>query len=119
MTSTPPDAVVADGLVKQFGEVHALQGVSFAVPTGTVLGLLGPNGAGKTTAVHVLTTLLAPDRGRAEVLGFDVVEQPEQVRASIGWDVKIAPDVAATPAPSAEELRLIREELDREGAYTR
>ena len=62
MSSTPPPsrAIVADGLVMHFGDVHALQGVSFDVPTGSVLGLLGPNGAGKTTAVRILTTILKP-----------------------------------------------------------
>ena len=62
-------AILADGIVKHFGDVEALCGVSFAVPPGTVLGLLGPNGAGKTTAVRILTTLLPADEGRAEVLG--------------------------------------------------
>ena len=77
-------AIIADGLVKSFGDVHALQGVSFEVPTGTVLGLLGPNGAGKTTAVRILTTILQPDRGRATVAGYDVVASPQMVRRSIG-----------------------------------
>ena len=78
-------AVVADGLVKSFGpKVRALDGVSLEVRSGTVLGLLGPNGAGKTTAVNVLTTLLHPDAGRAEVMGFDVVRNPQAVRRSIG-----------------------------------
>jgi ABC-2 type transport system ATP-binding protein len=83
-SSDQPPAVVADGLVKYFGDVHALDGVSFAVPTGTVLGLLGPNGAGKTTSVNILTTLLVPDAGVARVLGCDVTREPERVRASIG-----------------------------------
>jgi ABC-2 type transport system ATP-binding protein len=77
-------AVVAEGLVKHFGDVRALDGVDLAVPAGSVLGLLGPNGAGKTTAVRILTTILRPDRGRAEVLGVDVAAHPQQVRASIG-----------------------------------
>ncbi|MFO7589770.1 MAG: ATP-binding cassette domain-containing protein [Acidimicrobiia bacterium] len=77
-------AIVADNLVKHFGDVEALGGVSFAAPRGTVLGLLGPNGAGKTTAVRILTTLLRPTSGRAEVLGLDVTRQPVQTRMSIG-----------------------------------
>jgi ABC-2 type transport system ATP-binding protein len=77
-------AIAADGLVKHFGDVHALQGVSLEVRTGTVLGMLGPNGAGKTTAVRILTTLLQPDSGRAAVAGFDVVADPNSVRRHIG-----------------------------------
>jgi ABC-2 type transport system ATP-binding protein len=78
-------AIEAEGLVKTFGaDVRALDGVSLAVETGTVLGLLGPNGAGKTTTVRVLTTTLVPDGGRATVNGFDVVTQADKVRASIG-----------------------------------
>ncbi|HEX2064564.1 MAG TPA: ATP-binding cassette domain-containing protein [Acidimicrobiales bacterium] len=76
--------ILAEGLVKRFGTVTALDGVDLEVPAGTVLGLLGPNGAGKTTAVKILTTLLQPDAGRAEVSGFDVVEQPGRVRSAIG-----------------------------------
>ena len=83
-TSSPTPAIVADGLVMHFGDVHALQGVSFDVPSGSVLGLLGPNGAGKTTAVRILTTILRPTRGRAEVAGIDVVAHPNDVRRRIG-----------------------------------
>jgi ABC-2 type transport system ATP-binding protein len=83
-SSTSSAAIAADGLVKHFGDVHALQGVSLEVPTGTVLGLLGPNGAGKTTAVRILTTLLKPDGGTATVAGFDVVGDANSVRRNIG-----------------------------------
>jgi len=78
------DAILAEGLVKRFGETTALNGVDLAVPQGTVLGLLGPNGAGKTTAVRVLATLLRPDAGRALVGGYDVVRDAHQVRQLIG-----------------------------------
>jgi daunorubicin resistance ABC transporter ATP-binding subunit len=77
-------AIRVEGLVKRFGEIPALDGVDFEVPAGTVFGLLGPNGAGKTTAVRVLTTVLAPDAGRAEVLGLDVVNDAVAVRYVIG-----------------------------------
>ncbi len=77
-------AVVAEGLVKTYGDVKALDGLDLTVPQGTVLGLLGPNGAGKTTAVRILTTLLRPDSGRAEVAGIDVLKHPEKVRGIIG-----------------------------------
>ncbi|MDQ1476802.1 MAG: hypothetical protein QOE62_2031 [Actinomycetota bacterium] len=78
------DAIIVEDLQKRFGSVVALDGVSFSVPTGTVLGLLGPNGAGKTTSVRVLTTILRPDSGRAEVLGLDVTRHAQAVRERIG-----------------------------------
>jgi len=78
------NAIVAEGLVKRFGDTTALAGVDLAVRTGSVLGLLGPNGAGKTTAVRVLATLTRPDRGHATVGGYDVVRQAHQVRRLIG-----------------------------------
>ncbi|WP_176818862.1 ATP-binding cassette domain-containing protein [Quadrisphaera sp. DSM 44207] len=77
-------AVLVEDVVVSFGRTRALDGVSFAVAPGTVLGLLGPNGAGKTTSVRVLTTLLRPDSGRAQVLGTDVVADPRRVRQRIG-----------------------------------
>ncbi|MFF0747606.1 ATP-binding cassette domain-containing protein [Streptomyces sp. NPDC004267] len=85
-----PGAIHAEGLVKTFGDVRALDGVDLDVPEGTVLGLLGPNGAGKTTAVRVLTTLLKPDSGRAVVAGIDVLRHPTEVRRSIGLSGQFA-----------------------------
>jgi ABC-2 type transport system ATP-binding protein len=102
-TATP--AILVEGIVKRFGDLEALKGVSFDVPVGRVLGLLGPNGAGKTTAVRVLTTLLPPDGGRALVLGCDVTEEPMRVRASIG----LAGQYAAVDEnlTARENLRLV------------
>ncbi|MGW4566254.1 ATP-binding cassette domain-containing protein [Streptomyces sp. NPDC004561] len=85
-----PGAIYAEGLVKTFGEVRALDGVDLDVPEGTVLGLLGPNGAGKTTAVRCLTTLLRPDSGTAVVAGVDVLKHPDAVRRSIGLSGQFA-----------------------------
>ncbi|MFF4762982.1 ATP-binding cassette domain-containing protein [Streptomyces sp. NPDC001292] len=85
-----PGAIHAEGLVKTFGDVKALDGVDLDVPEGTVLGLLGPNGAGKTTTVRCLTTLLRPDSGKAVVAGLDVLKHPNEVRRSIGLSGQFA-----------------------------
>ena len=74
----------AQGLVKKYKDVVALDGLDLEVEEGTVMGLLGPNGAGKTTAVRVLTTLLEPDAGQAEVAGIDVLRHPKELRRRIG-----------------------------------
>ncbi|GII04182.1 ATP-binding cassette domain-containing protein [Planobispora takensis] len=79
-----PPAITAEGLVKRYGDVVALDGMDLSVPEGTVFGLLGPNGAGKTTTARILTTLLKPDAGRATVAGFDVVAEAPRLRAHIG-----------------------------------
>ena len=77
-------AVFAEGVVKRFGDVVALDGMDLTVERGQVVGLLGPNGAGKTTMVRILSTLLTPTEGVARVAGFDVVRQPDEVRRAIG-----------------------------------
>jgi ABC-2 type transport system ATP-binding protein len=79
-----PDAIVAEGLVKRYKKLVALDGLDLSVPAGTVTALLGPNGAGKTTTVRVLTTLLVPDSGHATVAGVDVLRQPRLLRSLIG-----------------------------------
>jgi ABC-2 type transport system ATP-binding protein len=78
------NAIEADGLVKRYRDVQALDGLSFSVPEGGVFGLLGPNGAGKSTTVKILTTLSRADAGDARVGGLDVVKQADQVRHLIG-----------------------------------
>src|SRR5579859_5156164 len=77
-------AILAEGLSKAYGKIHALDGLDLVAEEGTVLGVLGPNGAGKTTTVRILTTLTKPDRGRAEVAGLDVVKHAATVREHIG-----------------------------------
>lgn len=77
-------SIVADSIVRHFGEVKALDGVSLSVEAGTIYGLLGPNGAGKTTLIRVLTTLLKPDSGTGLVAGIDVVADPHGARESLG-----------------------------------
>ncbi|MGO8949224.1 MAG: ATP-binding cassette domain-containing protein [Ktedonobacterales bacterium] len=79
-----PPAIVAEQLRKYYGKIHALDGLDLEVSAGSILAVLGPNGAGKTTAVRILTTLLEPDSGRAEVAGLDVVKQARAVRTCIG-----------------------------------
>ncbi|MGY4103359.1 ATP-binding cassette domain-containing protein [Nocardia sp. R16R-3T] len=77
------NAIVVEDVRKSFGDVHAVRGLSFSAPAGSVLGVLGPNGAGKTTTVSILATLTKPDAGRALVAGHDVVREAAAVRASI------------------------------------
>jgi ABC-2 type transport system ATP-binding protein len=77
-------AIDVRGLRKSYGDTVVLDGVDLSVRAGTVTALLGPNGAGKTTVVNILSTLLRPDGGTAEVNGADVVRRPEAVRAAIG-----------------------------------
>jgi sodium transport system ATP-binding protein len=84
------DTVSVEGLTKTFydearGEVHAVDGVSFACRAGEIFGLLGANGAGKTTTLRMLSTILRPSAGRARVMGHDVLTEPEEVRASLGF----------------------------------
>ncbi|MFC5181966.1 ATP-binding cassette domain-containing protein [Actinomadura harenae] len=100
------NVIVAEGLVKRFGKVHAVSGVDLAVPAGTVLGMLGPNGAGKTTTVRMLTTLLRPDGGRALVGGHDVVAEPDAVRTIMGLSGQYA---------AVDEYLTGRENLDMFG----
>ena len=78
------DVIEASNLVKRFGELEAVKGVSFSVKEGEIFGFLGPNGAGKTTTINILCTLLKPTDGQAKVNGYDVIKKRSQVRQSIG-----------------------------------
>src|SRR5687768_285780 len=84
-----PAIDVAD-LRKSYGDVRAVDGVSFSVGRGEVFGLLGPNGAGKTTTIEMLEGLLRPDAGTATVLGIDVTRHPEQLKERIGVQLQTA-----------------------------
>ncbi len=77
--------IEVEGLVKRYGERAALNGVTFRVATGEIVGFLGPNGAGKTTTLRVLSTFLTQDAGEARVAGFDVVRKPMEVRRRLGY----------------------------------
>src|SRR5258708_26574256 len=99
-------AVRVEGVVKRFGATVALDGAGLEVPAGMVFGLLGPNGAGKTTLVRILATLLAPDAGRAEVFGRDVVREPAAVRELLGLTGQVA---------AVDELLTGRENLEMFG----
>jgi ABC-2 type transport system ATP-binding protein len=76
--------IEVENLSKKYGDLEAVRDITFSVEEGEVFGFLGPNGAGKTTTINILCTLLRPTSGRARVNGFDVVRQPDRVRASIG-----------------------------------
>jgi ABC-2 type transport system ATP-binding protein len=76
--------IEVEGLVRQFKDIRAVDGIDLHIEPGQIYGFLGPNGAGKSTTVHMLTTLLPPTAGRATVAGFDVVREGAKVRASIG-----------------------------------
>ncbi len=78
------NAIVVSNLQKSYKNVKVLRGIDFAVKRGTILALLGPNGAGKTTTIRILSTLLAPDGGKALINGFDVMKESDKVRSSIG-----------------------------------
>src|SRR4030081_3279860 len=98
-------AVHAEGLVKNFGRVRALDGLDLDVAEGSLLALLGPNGAGKTTAVRIFTTLLEPDAGHATVAGFDVVRDADRIRSQIRLDgLNVPPDEYFAGAENLEMI---------------
>ncbi len=78
-------AIFAEKLTRRFGDVVAVDGLDLAVKPGEVFGLVGPDGAGKTTTIRLLAAIMTPTSGRATVAGFDTVEQPEAIKARIGY----------------------------------
>jgi ABC-type glutathione transport system ATPase component len=85
-TKTPNGTAVAvHGLVKHFGAVKAVDGITFDIATSEIFGILGPNGSGKTTTIRMLCGLLKPSAGTATVAGADVATSPERVKHSIGY----------------------------------
>jgi len=93
--------IIAEGLVRHFGDVQAVKGINLEVKAGEIFGFLGPNGAGKSTVVRMLTTLLRPTSGTAHVAGFDVVKDADKVRRSIGVALQ---DAAIDPLMTGAEL---------------
>ncbi|MDA2954696.1 MAG: ATP-binding cassette domain-containing protein [Actinomycetota bacterium] len=98
VTSSP---IIAENLVRHFGDVQAVKGINLEIKAGEVFGFLGPNGAGKSTAVRMLTTLLRPTSGTARVAGYDVVKDADMVRRSIGVALQ---DAAIDPLMTGAEL---------------
>jgi len=91
-------AILVRELHKRFGDIHAVQGISFAVREGEIYSLLGPNGAGKSTTISMISCLLEPDDGEVLVMGHSVAREPQQVKGAIGMvpqDVAIYPDLSA------------------------
>jgi ABC-2 type transport system ATP-binding protein len=105
---TGPPAIVARDLVRRFGTFTAVDGIDLEVGRGEIYGFLGPNGAGKSTVVRMLCTLLQPTGGSAEVAGFDVERDTEQVRLRIGVALQ---DVALDPHQSGRELLRLQARL--------
>ncbi|HEX9682863.1 MAG TPA: ATP-binding cassette domain-containing protein [Acidimicrobiales bacterium] len=101
MANEPSSPILAEGLVRRFGDLVAVDGVDLDVSAGEVFGFLGPNGAGKTTMVRMLCTLLSPTSGRAVVAGFDVALAPGEVRRRIGVALQ---DAAIDPLMTGWEL---------------
>lgn len=105
MTAT---GIVAQGVRRSFGSVHAVRDVSFEAPAGAVTGLVGPNGSGKTTLLLMLASLLAPDAGSIRVAGVDPIAEPAAARAKLGW----MPDsLGAWPSLTARETVVVTGKL--------
>jgi ABC-2 type transport system ATP-binding protein len=101
-------SITAEGMRRDFGKLHAVDGVDLEIAGGRIFGFLGPNGAGKSTLVKILTTILNPTAGRATVAGYDVVRQGGKVRKAIGVALQ---DVGLDPLMTARELLMLQTEL--------
>ena len=101
-------SINAEALRRDFGQLHAVDGVDLEVPGGQIFGFLGPNGAGKSTLVKILTTILNPTSGRATVGGYDVQRQGGKVREAIGVALQ---DVGLDPLMTSRELLMLQSEL--------
>jgi ABC-2 type transport system ATP-binding protein len=101
-------SITAESLHRDFGQLHAVDGVDLEVPGGQIFGFLGPNGAGKSTLVKILTTILNPTGGRATVAGYDVQKQGGKVREAIGVALQ---DVGLDPLMTAPELLMLQAQL--------
>ncbi len=91
-------AIEVKDLYKSFGDIHAVQGISFDVIKGEIFGLLGPNGAGKSTTISMLSGLLAPDKGDATIMGNSILTNSTAARAALGvvpQDIALYPDLSA------------------------
>ena len=106
-------------LAREYGPKVALSGLNLRVEPGEILGFLGPNGAGKSTTVKILTGMIRPTRGRARVAGFDVVEQPIDVKRRIGYVPETAALYDSLTATEYLELVACLHHLDRKTADTR
>ncbi|MFI6416291.1 ATP-binding cassette domain-containing protein [Streptomyces sp. NPDC050842] len=106
--TTAAPAISALGLRKSYGDKVVLDGIDLTIPEGTIFALLGPNGAGKTTTVQILSTLIAPDGGHAQVAGHDLAARPEGVRDAIGVTGQFA---AVDNLLTAEENLLLMADL--------
>jgi ABC-2 type transport system ATP-binding protein len=119
MTDHGQSPVVAEKLVRHFGQIEAVAGIDIEISPGEIFGFLGPNGAGKSTTVRVLTTLLRPTAGRAMVAGYDVVREADAVRRSIGVALQ---DAAIDPLMTGRELirlQAVLHSIDRPTARRR
>lgn len=103
-------SIVARNLVKSYGELRAVDGVSFEIPGPGVLGLIGPNGAGKSTTLRILTSFLAPTSGTAAIAGFDCRAQSQQVRQHLGYLPETSP---LYPDARIDEFLAFRAKLKR------